>query len=192
MGMFADNNAKFLFKELARQFGKRAKQEAKRTYQFNRRPLTSQDMQQIKNGLSSQNASSLPPRTHLRKWEQVLKKEPTFQYQTRQMPKDIKDGEPYDRARFNFRGSPDDAANRGGFMDSNKPVQESYENLGYRVHLGPVFGMINRTVEKHEKWALRDKRNKDKNLKWAQMLRDYNSGVKQMILDSEAREKSGN
>ncbi len=192
MGMFVDNNAKFLFKELARKFGKRAKQEAKRSYQFNKRPLTSEDIKQIKRGLDSQNTSSLSPRTDLRKWEEVLKKEPTFQYQTRQMPKDIEGGEPYDRARFNRRGSPDDAANRGGFMDANKPVQEAYENLGYRVHLGPVFGMINRTVEKHEKWALRDKRNKDKNLKWAQILRDYNSGVKQMILDSEAREKSGN
>ena len=192
MGMFIDDNTKFLFKELARKFGKRAKQAAKRDYKFKGSALTNEDVQRIKRNLDSQNTSSLSPRTHFKKWEQVLKKEPTFQYGTRQMPKDIQGGEPYDRARFNFRGNPDDAANRGGFMDSNKPVQEAYENLGYRVHLGPVFGMINRTVEKHEKWALRDKRNKDKNLKWAQILRDYNSGVKQMILDSEAREKSGN
>lgn len=192
MGTFADNNAKFLYRELVQRYGKRAKMEVRTVHRWRRQPLSVQDLQDIKTKLRNIGANQLPPRNDLKKWEEVLKKEPTFQYGTRQMPKDIEGGEPYDRARFNRRGSPDDAANRGGFMDFNKPVQEAYENLGYRVHLGPVFGMINRTVEKHEKWALRDKRNKDKNLKWAQILRDYNSGVKQMILDSEAREKSGN
>jgi hypothetical protein len=75
MGMFADNNAKFLFKELARKFGKKAKQEAKRSYQFNRRPLTSQDMQQIKRSLDSKGAGSLPPRTDVRTSQDIQQKD---------------------------------------------------------------------------------------------------------------------
>jgi len=192
MGMFADENAKFLFKELARRFGKRAKTETKKTYRFFKRPLTTQDMEQLKRAFGAEGASSLPPRNDLRKWQEVLKETPTFQYGKRQLPKDVEGGEPFDRARWNFRGTPDDAANRGGRMDLNNPIQEAYDTMNYREHLGPVFGMINRTVEKHFKWGMRDKRNKAKHDKWANVLRNYNSEVKQMIVDEEAREKRGN
>ena len=46
--MFIDDNTKFLFKELARKFGKRAKQAAKRDYKFKGSALTNEDVQRIK------------------------------------------------------------------------------------------------------------------------------------------------
>tara|TARA_R110000737_G_scaffold67071_1_gene95159 strand:- start:1915 stop:2286 length:372 start_codon:yes stop_codon:yes gene_type:complete len=121
-------------------------------------------------------------------WFDLLK----TKFGERQTGKDIEGGEPFDRARFNYRGTPDDAANQGGEMDASNPTQWSYDKLKYREHLGPVFGIINRTVEKHSKWALRDKKNTSKHNNWITILENYNSSVKQMILDSEAAEKDGN
>lgn len=117
-------------------------------------------------------------------WFNVLK--------NRQFPRDIQAGEPYDRARFNYRGNPQDAANRGGFTDTSNPIQESYESLNYREHTGPFFGAINRMTGKHEQWATRDKKNTSKHKAWAQILRDYNSSVKQMIVDSEKKDTMEN
>ena len=110
----------------------------------------------------------------------------------RQRPKDIEAGERFDRARFNYRGRPDDVANRGGSVDTSKPIQESLDSLNYRPQFGSFFGSINRMVPIHEKFALSDKRNASKHKNWANLLRNYQSEVKQMIVDSEAREKSGN
>lgn len=121
-------------------------------------------------------------------WFDLLK----TKYGERQTVADIEGGEPYDRARFNYRGSSDDAANQGGEIDTSNPIQWPYDKLKYREHLGPVFGMINRTVEKHSKWALRDKKNASKHTKWGDILRNYSSSIKQMIHDSEAAEKDGN
>ena len=120
-------------------------------------------------------------------WFDILKTE-TFNYGTRQMPSDIEEGESFDRARFNYRGTADDAANQGGEMDLSNPIQWPQDKLGYREHLGPVFGIMNRTIDKHSKWALRDKKNKSKHNKWADILRNYQSEVKQMITDGEKQD----
>ena len=107
----------------------------------------------------------------------------------RQYPKDIEGGEPYDRARFNYRGRPDDSANRGGRYDYDNPIQEPLDVLNYREHFGSFFGSINRMVPKHELYAVRDKKNTSKHRKWAEVLRNYQSQVKQMIVDAEEEER---
>ena len=117
-------------------------------------------------------------------WKDILKRRQTY--------KDIQGGEEPDRARLAFRGDPQDAANRGGQIDLENPIQENPETMNYRVHLGPLTGLINRIVPKHEKWAARDKANTTKHRKLAAMLREYNLMVKQMIIDSDKRLKDGN
>lgn len=124
-------------------------------------------------------------------WFDIIKN-PTRKVGVRQRPKDIEAGEPFDRARFNYRGRPDDAANRGGEVDFNNPTQESLDSLNYRTHFGSFFGAINRMVPKHELYSTRDKKNSSKHKGWAETLRNYQREVKQMILDAEAGEKSGN
>ena len=117
-------------------------------------------------------------------WKDILKRRQTYE--------DIHGGEKPDRARLAFRGDPQDAANRGGQIDLENPIQENPETMNYRVHLGPLTGLINRIVPKHEKWAARDKANTTKHRKLAAMLREYNLMVKQMIIDSDKRLKDGN
>lgn len=96
-----------------------------------------------------------------------------------------------------FRGDPKDPANRGGRMDVEQDeegkyihsIQENPETMNYRQHFGPMFGAINRMVPKHEKYAMRDKKHSEKHQKWAQTLRNYESEVKQMIVDYDSKGK---
>ena len=73
--------------------------------------------------------------------------------------------------------------------DTNNPFQEIPEALKYRSKeegLGAIFPVINRIVPKHEEYAIRDKKNATKHRRWAKFLRNYESQVKQMIVDGEA------
>ena len=106
----------------------------------------------------------------------------------RQTRADIDAGEIFDEVRYRRRGTPEDAGNRGGKLPE-KPVQENPETMNYRQHLGPVFGLINRIVPKHETWALRDKKNNARHLSLVKDLTRYMHGAKQMIKEAEGSSK---
>ena len=75
MGTFVDNNAKFLYSELVRRYGKRAKMEVRTVHRWRRQPLSVQDLQDIKTKLKNIGAGQLSPRNDLRKWQNILKRE---------------------------------------------------------------------------------------------------------------------
>ncbi len=57
---FQDDNVKFAYNQAFKQYGKRLKNEIKRVYKFNNRPITQQDLDQAKRAIGSQGVSSLP------------------------------------------------------------------------------------------------------------------------------------
>ena len=117
-------------------------------------------------------------------WEDLLKNK-----KFRQTVEDIDAGEKFDRTRFRYRGKPDDVINRRkGVIETDRPVQLPLVELQYREHFSPVFALINRIIPKHQIWAQYDKTNKDKHMKWVDVLVDYQSQVKQMIKDKEREE----
>jgi len=61
---FQDDNVKFAYNQAVKQYGKNLKNEIKRVYKFNNRPITQQDLDQAKRAIGSQGVSSLPSMRH--------------------------------------------------------------------------------------------------------------------------------
>jgi len=58
---FQDDNVKSAYKQLKDKYGKRFKEDIKRHYKFNNRPITQQDLDQAKRAIESRGISALPP-----------------------------------------------------------------------------------------------------------------------------------
>ena len=61
---FQDDNVKFAYQQALQQYGKKLKQEIKTAYKFNNRPITQQDLEQVKRAIASRGASALPAMRH--------------------------------------------------------------------------------------------------------------------------------
>ena len=58
---FQDDNVKSAYKQALRRYGKKLKEEIKRDYKFNNRPITQQDLERIIRYINSRGISALPP-----------------------------------------------------------------------------------------------------------------------------------
>tara|TARA_R100000234_G_scaffold103050_1_gene72446 strand:+ start:252 stop:557 length:306 start_codon:yes stop_codon:yes gene_type:complete len=69
----------------------------------------------------------------------------------------------------------------------DNPIQENPKALAqdYRQKWAQMLTAINVTVPLHEEYALRDKANKEKHLKFAQDLRNYGYDVRHLFTDYE-------